>query len=71
MDTRAIVVTGASPEICAAVARQLGTEGHLVVLSPRREKELQALTKCYYEDVAGFEAGMSAPAQADRLKNHS
>jgi NADP-dependent 3-hydroxy acid dehydrogenase YdfG len=71
MDTKAIVVTGASPGICAAVARQSGTEAHWVVLAPRRERELQAVTRCYYEDVAGFEAGMSAPARADRLKNYS
>jgi NADP-dependent 3-hydroxy acid dehydrogenase YdfG len=71
MDTKAIVITGASPGIGAAVARQLGTEGHCVVLAPRREKELQAVAECYREDVAGFEAGMSAPAWADRPKNHS
>jgi NADP-dependent 3-hydroxy acid dehydrogenase YdfG len=34
MDTKAIVITGTTPGIGAAVARQLSTEGHCVLLAP-------------------------------------
>jgi NADP-dependent 3-hydroxy acid dehydrogenase YdfG len=43
MDSKVIVITGASSGIGASLARQLGTEGHKLVLGARREKELNAV----------------------------
>ena len=40
---RAIVITGASGGIGAALARQLGARGDRVVLAARREAELRTL----------------------------
>lgn len=40
MESKVVVITGASAGIGAALARQLGTEGHKVVLAARREAEL-------------------------------
>lgn len=40
MNNKVIVITGASSGIGAELARQLGTQGHRLVLAARREKEL-------------------------------
>jgi short-subunit dehydrogenase len=41
MDSKVIIVTGASSGIGAALAIQLGAGGHSIVLAARREKELR------------------------------
>ena len=43
MDSKVIVITGASSGIGAALAKQLGSEGHRLVLAARRETELNAI----------------------------
>jgi len=45
MDSKVIVITGASAGIGAASARLLGTEGHKLVLAGRREAELKQVAK--------------------------
>lgn len=40
-ETKTVVITGASGGIGAALARQLGAQGHQVVLAARREHELK------------------------------
>jgi short-subunit dehydrogenase len=45
MDTKIIVITGASSGIGAESAKQLAAEGHKVVLAARREPELQSIAK--------------------------
>lgn len=47
MDKKVIVITGASSGIGAALALQLGKQGHSLALAARREKELKAIaTAC-------------------------
>src|SRR6185437_15878619 len=41
MSTRTIVITGASSGIGAELARQLGADGHSLVLAARRGQELE------------------------------
>ncbi len=43
MESKVVVITGASAGIGAALARQLGTEGHKLVLAARREGPLNAV----------------------------
>lgn len=43
MDSKVIVITGASSGIGAALAIQLGHQGHRLVLAARREKELKSV----------------------------
>lgn len=43
MESKVIVITGASSGIGAALAKQMGAEGHRLVLAARREKELNAV----------------------------
>ncbi len=43
MNTRTVVITGASSGIGAALARLLGSRGHRIVLAARREKELNEI----------------------------
>ncbi len=43
MESKVVVITGASSGIGAALAKQLGTEGHKLVLAARREAPLKAV----------------------------
>ncbi|MHB8085837.1 MAG: SDR family oxidoreductase [Dehalococcoidia bacterium] len=45
MESKVVVITGASGGIGAALAARLGTQGHSIVLAARREKELKAAAK--------------------------
>jgi NADP-dependent 3-hydroxy acid dehydrogenase YdfG len=45
MESKVVVITGASGGIGAALAVKLGTEGHSLVLAARREKELKAVAE--------------------------
>jgi len=45
MTTEVTVITGASSGIGAALAKQLGSKGHQLVLAARREKELKDVAK--------------------------
>lgn len=45
MESKVVVITGASGGIGAALAARLGSQGHNVVLAARREKELKAAAK--------------------------
>lgn len=57
MDSKTIVIVGASSGIGAALARMLGGQGHALVLAARRERELKA--------VAGESGGRAVIAVAD------
>ncbi len=45
MDDKVTVITGASSGIGAALAKQLGSKGHSLVLAARRERELNQVAK--------------------------
>src|SRR5207249_11770522 len=45
MTNEVTVITGASSGIGAALAKQLGSKGHQLVLAARREKELKEVAK--------------------------
>src|SRR5438270_173518 len=45
MTNEVTVITGASSGIGAALAKQLGSKGHQLVLAARREKELEEVAK--------------------------
>lgn len=45
MESKVVVITGASGGIGAALAAKLGSQGHSVVLAARREKELKTAAK--------------------------
>jgi NADP-dependent 3-hydroxy acid dehydrogenase YdfG len=45
MESKVVVITGASGGIGAALAVKLGAEGHSLVLAARREKELKAVAE--------------------------
>jgi NADP-dependent 3-hydroxy acid dehydrogenase YdfG len=42
---KTVVITGASSGIGAALATELGRQGHRLVLAARRERELQAIAR--------------------------
>ncbi len=41
MDSKVVVITGASSGIGAALAKNLGAKGHLLILAARREELLK------------------------------
>jgi short-subunit dehydrogenase len=45
MDSKTVVIVGASSGIGAALARMLGGQGHALVLAARRERELKAVAR--------------------------
>jgi NADP-dependent 3-hydroxy acid dehydrogenase YdfG len=45
MESKVVVITGASGGIGAALAVKLGAEGHSLVLAARREKELKEVAE--------------------------
>ncbi len=70
MDSKVIVITGASSGIGAALAKQLGSEGHQLVLAARREKELQAIAAASGKAQAVV-TDVLVRAQVERLRDEA
>jgi uncharacterized protein len=68
------VVTGASSGIGAAVARELASRGHAVVLVARREERLRSLAADLSSDQGviadAFPCDLGSPAGRDQLAEH-
>src|SRR2546426_10653716 len=64
MDNRVTVITGASSGIGAALAKQLGSKGHSLVLAARRERELNQVAR-----ESGTEA-LVVPMDVTRRADH-
>jgi NADP-dependent 3-hydroxy acid dehydrogenase YdfG len=69
MESKVVVITGASSGIGAELARLLGTEGHQVVLAARRESELKAAAKQAGSEAVPVVADVTRRADVQRLKD--
>lgn len=71
MDSKVVVITGASGGIGAALARQLGSEGHRVVLGARREKQLQDVAKDCGPEAKAVVTDVTVRADVENLKHEA
>lgn len=71
MDSKVVVITGASSGIGAALARQLGSEGHQVVLAARREALLAAVAKDSGGEAKAVVTDVTVRADVERLKSEA
>lgn len=69
MDTKVIVITGASAGIGAELAKQLGTAGHKVVLAARRGAELQNVIKESGNEALGVVCDVTRRSDIENLKS--
>ncbi len=68
MESKVIVITGASAGIGATLARQLSAEGHHVVLAARREEQLKAVAAACGEKAMAVVTDVTKKDQVERLK---
>ena len=68
MESKVVVITGASSGIGAALARQLGSEGHRLVLAARREAPLNAVAAASGEAKAVV-TDVTVRADVEQLKS--
>ena len=69
MDDKVIVITGASAGIGAAMARQLGKEGHKLVLAARRDAELKTVAEQTATEAITVVCDARQRAQIDDLRD--
>jgi len=69
MDTKVIVITGASSGIGAALARLLGSQGHRVIVAARREAELDEVAKESGNDALAVVTDVTRRADMQQLKD--
>ena len=69
MSDKVIVITGASGGIGAALAKQLGPEGHKLVLAARRETELKIVAGQTRTEAITVVCDVGHRAQIENLKN--
>jgi short-subunit dehydrogenase len=69
MSDKVIVITGASGGIGAALAKQLGAEGHKLVLTARRETELKIVAGETGTEAITVVCDVRHRAQIENLKN--
>jgi short-subunit dehydrogenase len=69
--SKIIVVTGASGGIGAALAVQLGQQGHRVVLAARREQELQDVARRVGAEAVAVTADVTQRADVERLRDRA
>ena len=71
METKHIVITGASGGIGAALAEQLARAGHRVALSARREAELKSVASRCGEGAIAVPADVTRRADVERLRDRA
>lgn len=69
MESKVVVITGASGGIGAALAARLGSQGHNVVLAARREKELKAAAKEAGQQALPVVTDVTQRKDVDRLRD--
>lgn len=69
MESKVIVITGASGGIGAAVARQLGAEGHKLALAARREPELKQVARETGVEAITVKCDVTFRSDMENLKN--
>jgi short-subunit dehydrogenase len=69
MDTKVVVITGASSGIGAALARLLGSQGHKIAIAARREKELQEVAADSGTDALPIIADVTRREHVERLRD--
>lgn len=68
---KVVVITGASAGIGAALARQLGREGHRVVLGARRASELRRVAEDIGENARSVATDVTRRAEVERLRDRA
>jgi short-subunit dehydrogenase len=69
--SKVIVITGASGGIGAALAVQLGQQGHRLVLGARRDKELNEVARRTGADTRTVPTDVTVRAEVDRLRDRA
>jgi short-subunit dehydrogenase len=69
MNTRTVVITGASSGIGAALARLLGSQGHRIVVAARREKELNEIAGEFGNNALAVVTDVTRRADMHHLKD--
>ncbi len=69
MDNKVVVITGASGGIGAALAKQLGAQGHRLALAARREKELAEVARQAGTEALPVVTDVTRRADVQRLKD--
>lgn len=67
-ETKTVVITGASGGIGAALARQLGVQGHQVVLAARREHELKEVAGAIGHHAWAVKCDVTRRIEVEHLK---
>ena len=70
-ESRVVVITGASAGIGAALARQLGREGHRVVLGARRDEELRRVAAEIGDRARAVATDVTRRGDVERLRDQA
>jgi short-subunit dehydrogenase len=68
---KVIVITGASGGIGAALAREMGKDGHHLVLAARRQEELEQVARQAAEDAIAVPTDVTRREEVERLRDRA